>query len=291
MATLGAVVLPSIPPERLLTLAKSAEQAGLEELWLWEDCFLNGGIATASAVLASTDRLRLGVGLLPVPLRNVALAAMETSSLLRMFPGRATVAIGHGVQSWMAQVNARAISPLTLLREYADAFRALLAGETVSVDGRYVRLEDVALAWPPERVAPALLVGAAGPKTLALAGEVADGILLDSGLSAGQARDAIALARSSYEAAGRTGPLLVTTYLMAATGSDARERLAAEIARRGLAVPSDVSVVGEAEEMINGIARWVAAGGDAVVLQPTPDDPDPEGFLRFIAEELQPRMR
>ena len=46
-------------------MARAAEDAGLEELWLWEDCFLEGGISAASATLAWTERLRVGVGLLP----------------------------------------------------------------------------------------------------------------------------------------------------------------------------------------------------------------------------------
>jgi alkanesulfonate monooxygenase SsuD/methylene tetrahydromethanopterin reductase-like flavin-dependent oxidoreductase (luciferase family) len=95
--------------------------------------------------------MRVGVGLLPVPLRNVALTAMEVATLHRLFPGRVNVGVGHGVQDWMAQVGARVESPITLLREYLTALRALLAGERVSVEGRYVRLADVALDWPPAR--------------------------------------------------------------------------------------------------------------------------------------------
>ena len=123
--------------------------------------------------------MRVGVGLLPVPLRNPALAAMEIATLARLFPDRFVVALGHGVLDWMGQVGARAESPMTLLREHTSAVRDLLDGETVSVDGRYVRLDAVALDWPPAR-RPLLLVGARGPKTIRLAGEVADGVLLDT---------------------------------------------------------------------------------------------------------------
>ena len=58
----------------------------------------------------------VGIGVLPVPLRNVALTAMETATLHRLFPGRLTVGVGHGVQDWMGQVGARPESPVTLLR-------------------------------------------------------------------------------------------------------------------------------------------------------------------------------
>lgn len=128
MTGLGAVFRPQLPPERLRALARVADDAGLEELWLWEDCFLEGGISAAAAALAWTERVRVGVGLLPVPLRNVAVTAMETATLHRLFPGRAIVGAGHGVQDWMGQVGARAESPVTLLREHLDALRALLRG-------------------------------------------------------------------------------------------------------------------------------------------------------------------
>src|SRR5919106_986275 len=107
MTTLGAVFRPQLPPEKLRDIARTAEAAGLEELWFWEDCFLEGGVATASAALAWTERLRVGIGLLPVPLRNVALTAMETATLDRLFPGRAMIGVGHGLQGWMGQAGAR----------------------------------------------------------------------------------------------------------------------------------------------------------------------------------------
>ncbi len=178
MAT-GVVFRPQLPPEELRGAVEAAEAAGVEELWLWEDCFLEGGLTTAAAALAWSARITVGIGLLPVPFRNPALAAMELATLARLFPGRLTVALGHGVQDWMRQVGAAVDSPLTLLREHTTAVRSLLAGETVDVRGRYVSLDRVALDWPPA-TPPRLLLGARGPKTIALAGEVSDGVLLDS---------------------------------------------------------------------------------------------------------------
>lgn len=52
MTTLGVVFLPQLPPERLAAMARAADDAGLEELWLWEDCFLEGGVASAASALA-----------------------------------------------------------------------------------------------------------------------------------------------------------------------------------------------------------------------------------------------
>ena len=54
MTSLGVVFRPQLPPERLRALAREAEEAGLEELWLWEDCFWEGGIASAATSTRST---------------------------------------------------------------------------------------------------------------------------------------------------------------------------------------------------------------------------------------------
>ena len=216
MTRLGVVFLPQLAPERLREVAQVADNAGLEELWLWEDCFFEGGVASASAALAWTERLRVGIGLLPVPLRNVALTAMDIATLQRLFPGRVRVGVGHGVQSWMSQVGARAGSPLTLLREYLTALRALLDGEEHTATGRYVKLDKVRLNWPP-LTSPELLAGAIGPRSLRLSGELADGTILTGGTSLEGVRRARALIEQGQAEAGRSGRHHLVAYVLAAT--------------------------------------------------------------------------
>jgi alkanesulfonate monooxygenase SsuD/methylene tetrahydromethanopterin reductase-like flavin-dependent oxidoreductase (luciferase family) len=272
VTTVGAVFLPQFAPDRLRPVAGAADRAGLAELWLWEDCFLYGGVSTAAAALAWTDRLRVGIGLLPVPLRNVAATAMEIATLEALFPGRAVIGVGHGVQAWMGQVGARVASPLTLLGEHLDALRQLLAGATVTTSGRYVTLDRVALDRPP-RVPPPVLAGGEGPKTLALAGARSDGIILTAGTTPGAVAEARRLAR----------PSRVVVYLTAVTGSDAAARIAAEAAHWGWPTAEDRAVSGDAGAVAGQVARWAAAGADTVVLQPTVDEPDPEAFVAFAA--------
>jgi alkanesulfonate monooxygenase SsuD/methylene tetrahydromethanopterin reductase-like flavin-dependent oxidoreductase (luciferase family) len=286
MTVLGAIFLPMHPPERLRAVARAADEAGLEELWLWEDCFKESGIAAAAAALAWTERLRVGVGLLPVPLRNVALTAMELATMHRLFPDRFTVAVGHGVQGWMGQVGARVESPMTLLREYVTALRALLRGEEVTVSGRYVRLDGVKLDWPPPSGA-AVLAGAVGPRTLRLSGEVADGTVLVSSTTTDGVRRARALVDEGRAAGQVTGDHRVVLFAHAATGPDAQARLAAYQQRWG-EEPGRFGVAGDAATVAAAVRGWAAAGADTVVLEPTDDDPDLEGFMRFVGTEVRP---
>ncbi|MFJ9725474.1 LLM class flavin-dependent oxidoreductase [Streptomyces sp. NPDC101209] len=291
MTALGAVFRPQLPPERLRAVAELADRSGLEELWLWEDCFREGGVSTAAAALAWTERLKVGVGLLPVPLRNVAVTAMETAALHRMFPGRPIVAVGHGVQDWMGQVGARVESPVTLLREHLLALRALLGGERLTTTGRYVRLDDVALDWPPAPPAP-VLAGATGPRSLRLAGEAADGTVLTASTDADGVRAARRLVDEGRESAGRTAdPHEIVVYLLTATGPDADSRLRAELAAEGLESAVGVGVAGDADTVAKAVRRLAEAGADRVILQPTGDEPDPEGFVRFAAQEVGPLVR
>ena len=276
MTILGAIFLPQNPPETLRATARAADSSGLQELWLWEDCFLNGGVSAAAAALAWTDNLRVGVGIMPVPFRNVASLAMEIATLERMFGSRVLPGIGHGVQEWMGQVGARAASPLTLLREYATALRALLDGESVTVDGRYVKLDRVRLDWPPT-TAPKIFVGAQGPKTLALAGQVGDATVLVGGTSPAE------VARTRQVIAA-SGPHEIVVFVPALPGPDAPGRLAGLQEQYKHDWPG---LSGSPAEIAAGVAEFVAAGADRVIFQPVADE-DPEAYVRWVADEIRP---
>jgi alkanesulfonate monooxygenase SsuD/methylene tetrahydromethanopterin reductase-like flavin-dependent oxidoreductase (luciferase family) len=260
LVTLAGIFPPSQPPERTGAVAAAADAAGLAQLWVWEDCFSESGIATAAAMLAMTSRLPVAIGLLPVPLRNVALTAMELATLARLFPGRLTAGIGHGVLDWMGQVGARAESPMTLLREYTAALAALLRGETVTVDGRYVHLAQVALDWPPA-VVPPLLVGGVRPRTVALAGELADGVIISSGPSPAEIRATV----GHFRSVRGDGPGDVVVFTSASAASPAK----------------DIAAM---------VSEYAAAGATHVAVNADEDDADLVGFVELLARDVQPLL-
>lgn len=291
MTTLGCALLPTFAPQQYLPVARAADDAGLEEICLWEDCFRQSGVAAAGALLAGTTRLRVQLGVLPVPLRNVALTAMEIATLDGMFPGRLEPGIGHGVQSWMAQTGTRVASPLTLLREYTTALRALLAGERVTVSGRYVSLDDVALDWPPATAPPVISAGT-GPKTLRLVGEVADGVALDGGNGFTRLRTAIETVRAAYDDAGRTDPFRIVVSVPVATGPGAAERVRHWLPTWDLPdEPEEYCVWGDsAQEVADGLRRFAALGADTVNVQPLESEPDPRALVTFLGSEVRPLL-
>jgi alkanesulfonate monooxygenase SsuD/methylene tetrahydromethanopterin reductase-like flavin-dependent oxidoreductase (luciferase family) len=258
--TTGVVFRPQSPPQRLREVVEATEAAGVAELWLWEDLLMEGGLTAAAAALAWSERLRIGIGLLPVTLRNPALVAMEIATLAHLFPDRFVAGLGHGVLDRLAQVGARVESPMTLLREYTAAVRDLLHGRRVEVDGRYAHLAGVALDKPPTPPPP-LLLGARGPKTLRLAGELADGVILDAVTTPDGLRAALAEVDAGRATAGRTDPPRVVVYIEPPVGLPADE-LADVVGR-------SVRDLGE-------------AGATSVVFQGSDAAPDPAPLLRAL---------
>ena len=166
-----------LPAAQFVDYARRAEQLGFDEIWVVEDCFFRGGIAQAAVVLAATTTIVVGIGILPAAARNPGFATLEIATLAELFLGRLQVGIGHGMPDWMRQTGSWPASPLAMLAENVDLMRALLRGANVTASGRYTRADAVALAGAPATVPP-ILAGVRGPKSLALAGACADGVVL-----------------------------------------------------------------------------------------------------------------
>ena len=314
MQRIGSIFTPSFPPEHLKVATLAAEAAGVAELWLWEDCFRESAFAAASAMLAWTQHLRVGIGVAPMPMRNVALTAMEIATVERMFPGRLIPGVGHGVQSWMAQIGARPASPLTLMREYVPALRALLAHEEVTTTGRYVNLDQVRLDWPPAAAghappparpppppargpadrppppAPAVIAAAEGPRTLRLAGEVADGTLLPAGWSPRRVREARQLIGEGVDASGRAEPHETIVFVVTAFGERAEALARAEAEVSQWVAPEDGLVLaGSPARIADDVEAFFDAGASAVMLQPAAAEPGLEGFMAQVGEVVRLR--
>jgi len=300
---LGVSLPRDLPADRIVDFARDAERLGFHELWIVEDCFFRGGIAQAAVALAVTSSIHVGIGIVPAAARNAAFATLEANTLAEIYPGRVTVGVGHGMPAWMRQVAAWPASPLTMLEETIVAMRALLAGETVSTEGRYVRLRDVALE-SPAAVAPLVIAGVRGPKSLAVSGRVADGTALaepvtpeyletvrrqiDTGRphrivaynvaavhpEASAARD---IARTRLDWVGEPDGRVHIEPLPFAEEFFALRAAAGSPAEFAAALPDawvdQLAVVGTVETARARLDELYAAGANSVVLLPAGDDP------------------
>jgi alkanesulfonate monooxygenase SsuD/methylene tetrahydromethanopterin reductase-like flavin-dependent oxidoreductase (luciferase family) len=249
---------------------------------------LSGGISAAAIALANSQRLKVGVGVLPAPMRNVAGTAMEIATLARAYPGRVRIGVGHGVQDWMAQIGERVASPMTLLREYVTALSALLHGERVTVEGRYVQLTDVCLDWPPDADTE-LLVAAQGPRTLALSGELGSGTVITGGTTPEGVREARQHIHSGIAKRSEPRPHSIVVYVVCATEPDAERKVRDELAHWTFDASKDLTAHGTPEEIAASATRWIDAGATTIALQP-PGDADIEDFVNVIGRQVMPLL-
>ncbi|SEC45532.1 Flavin-dependent oxidoreductase, luciferase family (includes alkanesulfonate monooxygenase SsuD and methylene tetrahydromethanopterin reductase) [Streptomyces sp. 3213] len=256
-------------PEELPGFARQVEALGVDDLWVVEDLGWNGGISAASIALGATQRLRVGIGIMPAPLRSPALLAMEVATVARVFPGRLVAGIGHGVTEWMADVDAVARSPLALLEETIRSVRALLRGERVVMDGREVRLAGVQLVHPPTEPPP-VVAGVVRPRSLELSGRVADGTVI----AEGHGPSDVGSARASVEKGGASTDHTMTVFAFCCVGGNAdqvQHELQPHVDGHGawLGRPAEqvYTVSGTAEQAAERVRELEAAGADTVVLR------------------------
>jgi alkanesulfonate monooxygenase SsuD/methylene tetrahydromethanopterin reductase-like flavin-dependent oxidoreductase (luciferase family) len=280
MTRVGAVIRRTVPPESVAALAADAAP-GLDELWIIEDLDWSGGISQLSAVLHATDndaagRPLVAHGIAPAPFRNPAALAMEWATLARMHPGRVIGGIGHGVPEWMRRLGAQVDSPLTLLRETIESTVAVLSGERITYEGRYVSIADVELEFPPTKPVP-VVAGVTGPKSLRLSGEVADGTVIAEGFGPARLLEARSLIDEGRAAAGRTEPHLMSVFTGFYCGDLALLPPPPPTVVDGFAaVGSDPSSVAAELQTI------VDAGADSLIILPF--GPDLEQIRRFVDE-------
>lgn len=273
-------------PEGLPGFARDVEALGVDDLWVVEDLGWNGGISAASLALGATERLRVGIGIMPAPLRSPALLAMELATLARVFPGRLVAGIGHGVPEWMASVGVAARSPLALLEETINAVRALLRGERVELEGREVRLAGIQLVHPPAEPPP-VVAGVVRPRSLELSGRVADGTVIAEGHGP---RD-VESARALIDKGGASSDHTLTVLAFCCVADDADQvaralRPCVEGHGAWLGRPPEqvFTVSGTAEEAAERVRELEVAGAGTVVLRMV--GPEPVRQLGTVLEAL-----
>jgi len=303
------------PAATVVERARAAERQGFDEFWVIEDCFFTAGVSLAATALAATSTIGVGIGIMPVVARNAAVTAMEIATLAELAPGRLHAGLGHGVQDWMRQMDAAVDSPLTVLEETFVAVQRLLAGESISVDGRYVTLRNVALDQPPAEK-PLVSAGVRGPKSLEVAGRVADGTVLADFVNAEYVRwvrnivgenhrvtvfASLAVGPTESHGAireGMAGYLAEVAFQsppISLQMAPCFDELAAQAAtsswfEAALAMPDEwltqISAFGTPDQAAGYVNSLVEAGADAIAFFPSPEDPLVDA--EYAAAELLP---
>jgi probable F420-dependent oxidoreductase len=173
--------LMGLGPELALSTARLAEELGYRSYWTAETTGPEA-FSLLGAVGAAAPSLDLGTGVLALQLRTPMVVAMAGATLQAMHPDR-DVILGVGISSPVVTSKWHGVPygdrPLDRVREYVTLVKECLSGESVSFTGDFYEVSRFRLGVRLGERKPKVVVGALNPKMLELAGEVADGVLLN----------------------------------------------------------------------------------------------------------------
>jgi 5,10-methylenetetrahydromethanopterin reductase len=173
----GIEFVPNEPVMKLAYYTKLAEDNGFSNVWI-TDHYNNRDVYSTLTVLAlSTNRILLGTGVTNPYTRNVSITASSIASINELSGGRAVLGIGPGDKATFDAMGIAWEKPLTTVKEAVAALREFFAGKKVTTEG-LVSFKGAKLAFKSGNIP--IYLGAQGPKMLELAGEIADGVLINA---------------------------------------------------------------------------------------------------------------
>jgi 5,10-methylenetetrahydromethanopterin reductase len=181
MAELG-FLLDGFPPAPAITAqAQAAEVGGAQTLWIACHLFQREPATLAAIALSATKRIRVGLMAISPYAVHPVFAAMAAATLAELFPGRVVLSLGVGAPADLKGAGIASPRPLRTMREALEICRALVAGQAVEYAGEVFEIEGRRLINGGK--AMPVLLAAAGPQMLALAGAAADGVIISGGTS------------------------------------------------------------------------------------------------------------
>ena len=198
---LGVLVAGAHPAPELVELARTSRDHGYRRLWHADERFFRDPFSTLGYMAAAVPDLDLGVAVTDPYVRHPALTARAAATLAEIAPGRFTLGLGAGI-SGLAAMKIQRRSPLTAMRESIELLRALWRGGEVTYDGQIVEFAGSRLAFVTD-APPPIFIASNGPKMLALAGELADGVIVQGLASPTMIQSVRELLREGAAKAGR----------------------------------------------------------------------------------------
>src|SRR6185436_4952063 len=152
---------------------------GYESLWIADTGAGPDAFVVAAVAAGVTRNVRIGTAVIPIYTRALPVHAAGAGSVAQLAPGRFILGLGISsetiVDVWGGVPFRR---PFTRMRETVAALRQMLAGDRTTFDGKTVRTRNFRLVSPPPSPVP-IYIAALMPPMLELAGEIADGVILN----------------------------------------------------------------------------------------------------------------
>ena len=226
MTSLGLSIAShsGLPPATIGDLAAAAEHAGFDAVFVAEGH--GDALALCHPVAAATSRVLVGTAIANAALRPPVLAAKTAAQLDHASSGRFVLGLGTANAIMNGRFGIAPFAALPMIEEYVAVVRAVLAGDTGGYAGRVFRTGMVPLDSPVVRADLPIYLAALGPRMLALAGRIADGVILNL-MSPDQAGEAASLVRAAAKDAGRDPSSVQVTCVVHVCLSDDAEAAAA----------------------------------------------------------------
>lgn len=216
-----------------IELARLAEKNNFDCVWQGEEYppfrDTRDSLIPLGAIAAVTKSIKLGTGVLHTWTRNVMTLANTFATLDELSNGRSMLGIGILWQPMADMIGIVRRHTLRAMREHVTALRDLFAMKTVNVDGEFVKLHNVRLLKKP--ISIPVYIGATGFKMMELAGEIADGVLMNYLVSPEYNKQALKSLSKGAAKAGRKVKDLDRPQLVACS-MDADADKALDAARR-----------------------------------------------------------
>ena len=167
-------------PAAVTDIARSAQTLGYQSLWTVEATGTDA-MTLLGAVSQAAPGLGLATGIVPIQLRSPSLTAMTAATLQSLNPeGDVLLGIGVSAPGILMQHGVQATDkPIGMMREYVALLRECLSGESVTFEGDYFQVKRFRLGIRQGDRQPRIIMAALNPQMLKLAGEIADGVLLN----------------------------------------------------------------------------------------------------------------
>lgn len=165
-----------------LDYVRYAEEKGFEAVWQAESRLVRDAIVPMAAYAAVTEKIKVGSGVINNWTRNIGLLASTFLTLDDLAPNRVICGIGAWWDPLAKNVGIERRKPLKAMRETVEVLRRLLSMERVTYHGEFHHVEGIELDVVHGRREPRnvpIYIGATGPKMMELAGEIADGVVMN----------------------------------------------------------------------------------------------------------------
>jgi len=292
--------------DEIVGYAKRSEELGLDSAWVWDHVLLGSrtpfpvldSLSTLAALAVRTERLRLGTGVLVLPLRNPTVLAKVTASIDQMSRGRLTLGVAAGwYQKEFDAVGVSHAERGRIFQENLKVLYRLWAGEAVNGEEGPYRFKNAVMVPPPyQRPRPEVLIGGYVEPVLRRVARHSDGWLNYFYTAASFERDWRRVCEFAAEAGRDPGELTNVSELVICVADSYQEadRRAREFIATHFDIPawSDCSpesaIRGTPEECAEQLAKHVEAGVQHLVFVPERYALDQ---LEVVAAEVIPRLR